>query len=109
MLYDHADRLLLLFLCGLLALNAWRLDTWTVEALRVYLTHPIMQTTLYDFACVLAILLVFIHEDARRNGLTFWWILPTFPFMPTVGLLLYFVVRKASLARRRNADCDGRP
>jgi hypothetical protein len=102
-LNDHADRWLLLFLCGLLALNAWRLDTWTLEALRVYLTHPIMQTTLYDFACVLAILVAFIHEDARRNGLTYWWIVPTFPFMPTVGLLLYFIVRKASLSRRRGA------
>jgi hypothetical protein len=99
MLEKHAGRLLGSFLIALVALNGWRLDQWGVDGLRVYLTHAIVQTTLFDFACVLAVLLVFIHRDARANGLTYWWILPTFPFMPTIGVLLYLMVRKEKLSR----------
>ena len=100
MLEKHAGRLLLIFLIVLVALNAWRLEQWGAEGFRVYLTNPIMQTTLFDFACVLAILLVFIHRDARAHGLTYWWILPTFPFLPALGILLYFLVRNQKLSRR---------
>lgn len=92
--------LLVLFCAALVALNVWRLDAWGLEGFRVYLTHPIMQTTLFDFGCVLAILLVFLHRDAKAHGLTYWWILPTFPFMPTIGLLLYFWVRRRKLSSR---------
>lgn len=99
-LTKNASWLLVLFCAALVLLNAWRLDEWGVEGFRVYLTHAIMQTTLFDFACVLAILLVFLHQDAKKHGLTWWWILPTFPFMPTIGLLLYFVVRNRRLAGR---------
>jgi cytochrome bd-type quinol oxidase subunit 2 len=63
-----------------------------------------MQTTLVDFACVLAVLLVFIHRDARAHGLTYWWILPTFPVMPIIGILLYFMVRKQKLPRRAHSN-----
>ncbi len=101
MLEKKPHLLLVAFLAGLVALNAWRLQAWGVEGLRVYLTHPIMQTTLYDFGCILAVLCVFIHRDAKQHGLTWWWILPTFPFMPTLGVLLYFVVRRRALLKRR--------
>jgi cytochrome bd-type quinol oxidase subunit 2 len=104
MLEKHAGRLLGILLLVLVALNAWRLDQWDADGLRVYSTHPIMQTTLFDFACVLAVLLVFIHRDARAHGLTYWWILPTFPFMPIIGILLYFMVRKQRLSRRTESD-----
>jgi hypothetical protein len=99
MLEQRAHILLIVFLLALVALNAWRLEEWGVEGLRTYLTHTIMQTTLFDFACVLAILLVFIHRDAKQHGLSYWWILPTFPFMPTIGILLYFVVRQRKLSQ----------
>lgn len=99
MLEKQAGRLLLVFLVVLAALNVWRLDQWGADGFHVYFTHAIMQTTLFDFACVLAVLLVFIHRDARAHGLTYWWILPTFPFMPSIGILLYFVVRKEKLSR----------
>ena len=62
-----------------------------------------MQTTLFDFGWVLAILAVFVDQDARRHGLSWWWILPTFPFMPTIGLLLYVVHRQRTLMRRGEA------
>jgi hypothetical protein len=104
MLEKHAGRLLLIFLIILVAVNVWRLEQWGADGFRVYFTHPIMQTTLLDFACVLAVLLVFIHRDARAHGLTYWWILPTFPFMPTIGILLYFMVRKAKLSRRAESQ-----
>jgi hypothetical protein len=100
MLEKHAGRLLGIFLVVLVTLNAWRLGQWSANGVHVYLTHAIVQTTLFDFACVLAVLLVFIHRDARAHGLTYWWILPTFPFMPTVGILLYFMVRKEKLLGR---------
>ena len=99
MLERRAHVLLIAFLTCLVALNVWRLEAWGVDGLRVYLTHPIMQTTLFDFGCVLAVLAWFIARDAKQHGLTWWWILPTFPFMPTIGLLLYFVLRRRKLAR----------
>ena len=104
MLERHPGRLLGIFLIVLAALNVWRFEQWAADGFRVYLTNPIMQTTLFDFACVLAVLLVFIHRDARAHGLTYWWILPTFPFLPTLGILLYFVVRKQKLSRRADTQ-----
>jgi hypothetical protein len=101
MLERRPHVLLLLFLTGLVALNAWRLDAWGLEGLRVYLLHPIMQTTFFDFAGVLAVLCVFIHRDAKEHGLSWWWIVPTFPFMPTIGVLLYFIVRRRRLLSRK--------
>ena len=102
---DRKPHLLLLaFLIVLVALNAWRLEAWGVEGLRVYLSHPIMQTTFFDFACVLGVLCVFIHKDAKQHGLSWWWILPTFPFMPAVGILFYFVVRRRTLIQREQHD-----
>jgi len=97
MLERRPHALLLLFLTGLVTLNAWRLDAWGVEGLRVYLLHPIMQTTFFDFAAVLAVLCVFIHRDAKEHGLSWWWIVPTFPLMPAIGVLLYFIVRRRRL------------
>lgn len=96
----HALPLLLVFVATVLALNWGRWPGWDLDALRLYLTLPIMQTTLYDFAWVLAILTLFIHHDARKHGLRYWYVLPTYPFMPTVGLLLYLWVRQRSLAAR---------
>lgn len=95
----YSELLLAVFCVCLVALNVWRLEEWGVEGFRVYLTHAIMQTTLFDFAWVLGILLVFVHADARKLGISYAWIVPTFPFMPTLGLLLYFVMRKRALAR----------
>ena len=95
----RAGVLLAVFCACLVALNVWRLHEWGVEGFRVYLTHAIMQTTLFDFGWVLAILLAFVHVDAKKVGVSYWWIVPTFPFMPTIGLLLYFVVRQRALAR----------
>jgi hypothetical protein len=96
----RADVLLAVFLCCLVAINAGRLGEWGVEGFTLYFTQAIMQTTLFDFAWVLGILLCFLHQDARKHGITYWWILPTFPFMPTVGLLAYFIVRKRRLGQR---------
>lgn len=92
--------LLVLFCAALLALNVWRLEAWGWAGFEVYFTHAIMQTTLFDFAWVLAILAVFIDADARRHQLRWWWIVPTFPFMPTIGLLLYFFYRQRTLQKR---------
>ena len=107
MLDKKAHVLLVAFLVALAALNLWRLDRWGIDGFRVYLSHPIMQTTLFDFACVLGVLCVFIHRDAKEHGLSWWWIVPTFPFMPTVGVLLYFIVRRRSLARRLRHSASG--
>lgn len=90
--------LLLLFLGVLLVLNFGRWDEWGADGFRVYLTQAIMQTTLIDFGLVLLIMTWFLHRDARRHGLTYWWVLPTYPFLPGAGLLLYFVVRRRKLA-----------
>lgn len=96
----YSEMLLAVFCVCLVALNVWRLEEWGVEGFHVWFTHTIMQTTLFDFAWVLGILLVFVHQDARKLGISYGWIVPTFPFMPTIGLLLYFVMRKRALARR---------
>jgi hypothetical protein len=95
----HAGKLLALFCIALVAMNVWRLDEWGVEGFRTYLSHAIMQTTLFDFVWILVIMTAFIHVDARKNGLSYWWILPTYPFMPTIGVLAYFIVRARKLQR----------
>jgi hypothetical protein len=41
---------------------------------------------------------VFIHNDASKYGLRYWYIFPTFPVMPTVGLLLYIWLRHRKLS-----------
>jgi hypothetical protein len=92
--------LLTLFCGSLVALNWDRWDAWGLEGLALYVTHPIMQTTLYDFAWVLAIVTFFVREDARRHGLRYWYIFPTFPVMPAIGLLLYLWVRHRTLTAR---------
>ncbi len=91
--------LLPFFLASLVVLNWGRWPAWDAEGFALYLTHPIMQTTLYDFAWVLGILTFFIHQDARKHGLRYWYIFPTFPVMPTVGLLLYLWIRHRKLSR----------
>jgi hypothetical protein len=96
--------LLGVFCVCLVALNFWRLEEWGPDGFYVYLTHAIMQTTLFDFAWVLLIVTWFIHHDARRHRLSYWWILPTYPFMPTLGLLAYLVVRQRALARPGEND-----
>ena len=98
--FDHPEPLLAVFCLALVALNGWRLHEWGVDGFRVYLTQAIMQTTLFDFAWVLAILAVFLDEDAKKIGVRWTWVLLTFPFMPTLGILIYFVVRKRALARQ---------
>ncbi len=95
----QAPGLLLLFAASLVALNWGRWSAWNLEGLTLYLTHPIMQTTLYDFAWVLGIVTLFIHQDARKHGLRYWYIFPTFPFMPAVGLLLYIWLRHRKLSK----------
>lgn len=92
-------KLLVVFVASILLLNWERWSAWDVEGFALYLTHPIMQTTLYDFAWVLAILTGFIHQDAKRHGLRYWYIFPTFPVMPTIGLLIYLWIRQRKLAR----------
>jgi Terpene cyclase DEP1 len=89
------------FLLSLVALNLGRWSEWNLGGFALYVTHPIMQTTLYDFAWVLAIVTYFVHEDARRHGLRYWYIFPTFPVMPAIGLLIYLWVRHRTLAARQ--------
>lgn len=96
---ERAPQLLFVFCVGLVALNAGRLGEWGEEGFRLYLTQAIMQTTLYDFGWVLLVTTWFLHQDAKAHGLRYWWVLPTYPFMPTLGLLAYFVVRQAKLRR----------
>lgn len=103
--------LLPFFLASLVFLNWGRWPAWDAEGFALYLTHPIMQTTLYDFAWVLGILTFFIHQDARKHGLRYWYIFPTFPVMPTVGLLLYLWMRHRKLTSaesHRSARGTGR-
>ena len=95
--------LLPLFILPLLALNWGRWDGWDIEGFRVYLTQPIMQTTLYDFAWVLAFVTLFVREDAQRHGLRYWYIFPTFPVMPALGLLLYLWLRHKKTRRALRA------
>ncbi len=98
-LTERSPVLLAIFCIALVALNVWRLDEWGSEGFRDWLSNTIMQTTLFDFAWVLFVMVAFVHDDAKQHGLTYWWIVPTFPFMPTIGLLLYFVVRRRHLRR----------
>ncbi len=93
--------LLPFFVASVVALNWGKWSAWDTEGFLTYVTHPIMQTTLYDFAWVLGILTYFIHLDARQHGLRYWYIFPTFPVMPTIGLLLYLWIRHRRLARER--------
>jgi hypothetical protein len=88
------------FLLSLVALNWGRWSEWNLDGFALYLTHPIMLTTLYDFAWVLAIVTYFVREDARRHGLRYWYIFPTFPVMPAIGLLLYLWIRHRALSKR---------
>lgn len=103
-LHHHAGKLLVVFCLCLVALNFGRLDEWGEQGFRVYLTQAIMQTTLFDFGWVLLVVTWFIHHDAKRHGLRYWWILPTYPFMPTIGLLGYLVVRHRALQQRGGTD-----
>lgn len=97
MLERKPHLLMIAFLIALAAMNVWRLGAWGLAGIIEYMSNPIVQTTWFDFACVLAVLVVFVHRDARKHGLTYWWIVPTFPFMPTIGLLAYFIVRRRAL------------
>lgn len=99
--------LLALFLASLGVLNCGRWSSWDVDGFTLYPTHPIMQTTLFDFAWVLGILAVFIHRDARKHGLRYWHIFPTYPAMPTVGLLLYLWMRERKTSRQRAVSPPG--
>ena len=101
-----APHLLVVFFLCLVALNWGRSDRWDAEGFRTYFTQPIMVTTLFDFAWILVLLTLFIHEDARRNELTYWWILPTYPFMPTLGVLLYLIVRNRKFRRLGESPPD---
>ena len=87
------------FVASLVALNWGRWSGWGREGFMLYVTQPIMQTTLYDFAWVLGIITLFIHQDARKHQLRYWYIFPTFPLMPAVGLLLYIWLRHRKLSR----------
>ncbi len=99
-LHLRSGRLLAIFAVGVVAINFGRWDEWGPEGFRLYLTQAIMQTTLFDFGWVLLIVTLFIHHDARRHDLSYWWILPTYPFMPTLGLLAYLIHRDHRLDRR---------
>lgn len=94
----HASKLLVVFCLCLVLLNGWRLSDWGVTGFEDWLSNTIMQTTIFDFGWVLLILTWFIHHDAKKHGLSYWWILPTYPFMPTIGLLAYFIVRHQKIA-----------
>ena len=98
---DHGGWLLAIFLAVILPMIWVGRADWDVSGLRLYLSHSIMQVTLADFAFVLSFVTVWIHRDAHRNGLAYLWILPTYPFMPTVGILGYFLYRQAALRRAR--------
>jgi hypothetical protein len=98
----RAQWLLPFFVASLVALNWGRWSDWDLEAFTLYVTHPLMQTTLYDFAWVLGIVTLFIHQDARKHGLRYWYIFPTFPVMPALGLLLYIWVRHRKLSKGTN-------
>lgn len=95
--FQHPEWLLALFCICLIVGNVGRLHEWGVDGFRVYLTQAIMQTTLFDFAWILLVLALFVDDDAKKVGVRWWWILPTFPFMPTIGVLAYLVARKRAL------------
>ena len=98
----HVHWLLPGFIASLAVLNWGRWSGWDIEGFALYLTQPIMQTTLYDFAWVLGILTLFIHQDANKYRLRYWYIFPTFPVMPAAGLLLYVWLRHRKLSRAGN-------
>ncbi len=95
----HAPWLLPLFIASVVVLNWGRWSGWSTVGFALYVTQPIMQTTLYDFAWVLGILTIFIHQDAKKHHLRYWYIFPTFPVMPTVGLLIYVWLRQRKLSK----------
>jgi hypothetical protein len=99
--------LLALFVASLAFLNWGRWSSWDEDGFTLYVTHPIMQTTLYDFAWVLGILTVFLHQDARKHGLRYWYVLPTYPVMPAVGLLIYLWMRERKLSRQAVRSSPG--
>jgi len=94
----HAHWHLPWFVGSTVVLTWGRWSGWSIGGFALYLTQPIMRTTLYDFAWVLGILTVFIHQDAKRHDLRYWYIFPTFPVMPTVGFLLYIWLRHRKLS-----------
>lgn len=98
---DHGRPLLAIFLAIILPMIWVGRGDWNTAGLRLFLSHSIMQVTLVDFAFILSLVTIWIHRDARRNGLSYWWILPTYPFMPTLGILGYFLYRQAALRRAR--------
>jgi len=98
----HPQWLITMFVASVVAVNWGRWSGWGTEGWTLYLTQPIMQTTLLDFAWVLGILTVFIHQDAKKHQLRYWYIFPTFPFMPTVGILLYIWMRHRKLSTLGN-------
>ena len=100
--HRYASWLLPIFILSLVVLNWGRWSEWDTDGFALYLTHPIMQTTLYDFAWVLAIVTVFIHHDAKKHRLRYWYVIPTYPVMPTVGLLLYVWIRYRKLSALGN-------
>jgi hypothetical protein len=100
-------KLLVVFGASILLLNWGRWSAWDDEGFALYLTHPLMQTTLYDFAWVLGILTCFIRQDAKRHGLSYWYIFPTYPVMPTIGLLIYLWIRQRKLAQRGTVPPPG--
>lgn len=102
----HAVWLLGFFCCCLVVGNWGRLDEWGHEGFTLYLTQAIMQTTLFDFSWVLFVVTYFLHQDARRYGIRYWWVFPSYPFMPTIGLLAYFIVRER---KRRMLDKTSTP
>ena len=95
----HAPMMLAMFAASAVALNWGRWSEWGREGFSLYLTQPIMQTTLYDFAWVLGILTLFIHQDATKHGLRYWYVLLTYPVMPAVGLLIYIWLRHRRLSK----------
>lgn len=108
-LHERPAPLLFVFCLCLVALNAGRLEEWGAEGFRLYLTQAIMQTTLFDFGWVLAVVTFFLHHDAKRHGLSYWWVLPSYPLMPTLGLLAYLLVRQRTLKQRALNDTTPGP
>ena len=96
----YTNHLLVLFCMGLVLLNWGRWGEWNHHGFTLYLTQPIMQTTLFDFAFVLLIVLVVVRQDAQYHRVPYLWIVLFFPFMPAAGLLLYISLRNRALRNR---------
>ena len=103
----HPHWLLPLFALSVVGVNWGRWSGWGREGFILYVTQPIMQTTLLDFAWVLGILTIFIHQDAKKHQLRYWYIFPTFPVMPAVGILLYIWMRHRKLSTSGNVPTLG--